>query len=129
MALDNLRCCLTVTFRNRPGHATIVWMPDLKLKIEKLLADAADCQILGGLSVDPAKRAEYRKRADEFRELAERIRTQISERPRTDIEFLFEQARRTRELARTLLDDAMKEDLLVLAADLEQTARRARGDN
>jgi hypothetical protein len=103
-------------------------MPDFKIKLDKLLTEAAECQLIGNLAADPTKRTEYRRRADEFRALAERVRAQISERPRTDIEFLIEQAARCRALATTLADAAMKEDLLKLAAELDQTATRERGD-
>jgi hypothetical protein len=102
-------------------------MPDLKLKLEKLFADAADCQLLGGLSADPTKRAEYHRRADEFRELALRVRRQIGERPRSDIGFLLEQARLCRALAMSTRDDDMQQDLLALAQELEQTARQGAG--
>jgi hypothetical protein len=104
-------------------------MPDLKIKLDNLLADAADCQLIGNLAIDPAKREEYRRRAEEFRALAERVRTQISERLRTDIEFLLEQAARCRSLADTVADTSMKDDLLKLSAELEQTAKRQRGYN
>jgi hypothetical protein len=102
-------------------------MPDLKLKLEQLFADAADCEIVGRLAADPDKRAQYRHKAEELRAVAERVRAQISQRPRKDTEFLLEQARRCRSLSITLADDALKADLLTLADELEQTAQRERG--
>lgn len=102
-------------------------MPDLKLKLDSLLSGAADCEMIGSLAADADKRAYYRQRAGELRALAERVRAQISEQPRTDVEFLSEQAVRCRELAGALVDDALKADLLSLAAELEQTVKGQRG--
>jgi hypothetical protein len=102
-------------------------MPDLKMKLEALIAGAAECEMIGGLAVDRAKRAAFRQRAQEMRELAERVRTQVGERARTDLEFLTQQALRCRGLADTLSDDDLKANLLSLADELEQTAMRERG--
>jgi hypothetical protein len=103
-------------------------MADLKIKLDTLLSHAADCQMIGNSATDPETRDEYRERAEQFRVLAKQVRAQISERPRADIGFLLEQAARCRGLAAGLDDDAMKADLLALAADLEKTATRERGD-
>jgi hypothetical protein len=103
-------------------------MADLKIKLDTLLSHAADCQMIGNSATDPETRDEYRERTEQFRVLAEQVRAQISERPRADTEFLLEQAVRCRGLAAGLDDNAMKADLLALAADLEQTAKRERGD-
>ena len=100
-------------------------MADLKIKLDNLLSHAADCQMIGSLATDAETRAQYRERADQFRVLAEQVRAQIGERPRTDAKFLSEQAARCRGLAAGLDDDALKDDLLALAADLEETAREA----
>src|SRR5689334_18556394 len=59
-------------------------MPDLKLKLEQLFADAADCEMVGRLAADADKRTQYRQRADELRAVAERVRAQLSQRPRSD---------------------------------------------
>jgi hypothetical protein len=104
-------------------------MPDLKNKLDKLLSDAADCQMIGSLAADPNTRADYRRRAEEFRALAEQLRSQLIERPRSDSEFLLQQALRCRRLAETLADAALKTDVLDLAAELERTAKRVRGDH
>jgi hypothetical protein len=103
-------------------------MPDLKLKLDTLLSHAADCQMLGSLSTDAETRAQYRERAEQLRTLAEQVRKQITAKPRSDFEFLFEQAARCRGLAAGMDDDAMKADLMTLAADLEQSAKTGRGD-
>ena len=103
-------------------------MVDLKIKLDTLLSHAADCQMIGSSATDAETRGHYRERAEQYRVLAEHVRAQISDRPRTDIEFLREQATRCRRLAAGLDDNAMKSDLLALAADLEQTAKRERRD-
>jgi hypothetical protein len=102
-------------------------MPDLKMKLETLVAGAAECEMIGNLAADPAKRAEFRQRAQDMRDLAERVRTQVAERPRTDLEFLTQQSRRCRSLADTIADESLKTNLTALADELEQTATRARG--
>jgi hypothetical protein len=103
-------------------------MPDLKVKLDTLLSHAADCQMLGSLSTDAETRAQYRERAQQFRTLAEQVRKQIGTKARSDFEFLFEQAARCRGLAAGVDDDAVKADLMTLAADLEQSAKTGRGD-
>jgi predicted lipoprotein len=102
-------------------------MPDLKMKLETLIAGAAECEMIGNLAADPAKRAEFRRRAQDMRELAERVRTQVADRPRSDLEFLTQQAQRCRSLADTIADESLKTNLEALADELEQTATRARG--
>jgi hypothetical protein len=99
-------------------------MPDLKLKLDQLFADAAECQLIGDLATDPTKRAEYRQRAEQFRELAEKVRMQVPERPRSDVEFLVEQALRCRRLAATIADEGMQADLVALAQELETKANQ-----
>jgi hypothetical protein len=133
LAEDTTECCSRIrkesVRRLMPGTMDEVLppMPDLKLKLETLIAGAAECEMIGSLAADPAKRAAYRQRAQDMRELAERVRTQIGARPRRDIQFLSEQALRCRSLADALADDALKIDLLALADELEQTAMRERG--
>lgn len=102
-------------------------MPDLKPRLEDLLMGAAECEMVGNLATDPARRAEYRQKAEKLHALAERVRSQVVERPRSDGEFLRQQALRCRTLAATLTDDALKVDLLSLATELEQTAHRDGG--
>jgi hypothetical protein len=102
-------------------------MPDLKMKLETLIAGAAECEMIGNLAADPSKRAEFRQRARAMRELAERVRTQVADRPRTDLEFLTQQAQRCRGLAATVADSELQTNMLALAIELEQTALRARG--
>ena len=101
-------------------------MPDLKLKLETLIAGAAECEMIGSLAADPDKRTAYRQKARDMRELAERVRTQIADRPRTDLEFLTQQALHCRDLAATVADGELQTNLLSLADELEQAAMRAR---
>lgn len=55
-------------------------MHDLQARLEKLIADAADCEIIGNLAADVAKRATFRRLAEQYREMAERIRAEIDAR-------------------------------------------------
>lgn len=98
-------------------------MPDLKLKLERLLVDAADCQLIGNLASDAAKREEFRQRAAEFTRLAELVKAQIGERPRaSDVAFLREHAQACRHLATGVADETMGASLMDLAAELEAKA-------
>ena len=53
-------------------------MHDLQARYEKLLADAADCEIVGHLAVDSGKRATFMRLAEQYKEMAERIRDEIA---------------------------------------------------
>ena len=53
---------------------------DLKYKLRQLLAEATDCETIGNLVSDPAKRMVAMKMADEFRSMAARLRQQIEAR-------------------------------------------------
>ena len=53
-------------------------MEDLKAKREKFLADAADCELIGSLSNDPAKRATFRKLAADLRRMVAELDAAIS---------------------------------------------------
>jgi hypothetical protein len=98
-------------------------MADLKIKLERLLTDAADCQLISELAADRARRDEFRQRAAQFTLLAEQVKAQIGARPRDgDIAFLREQARVCRQLATGLADEAMTASLIALATELEDKA-------
>jgi hypothetical protein len=56
-------------------------MKDLKAKLERLLAEAHDCDLIGNLATDPAKRATFRRMAKQFREMAEQLKADIAARP------------------------------------------------
>ena len=59
-------------------------MQDLKIRLEKLLAAAADCDLIGNLVTDVAKRATFRRLAEEFWAMAQDLRELITEREATD---------------------------------------------
>lgn len=58
-------------------------MQDLKARLEKLLTDAADCELIGSLATDTAKRATFRRLAEQFRIMAEELKAEIARREQT----------------------------------------------
>ena len=55
-------------------------MEDLKAKLEKLIADAAECELIANLASEDDKRKVFRSLAAQYRAMAEAIRTVIAER-------------------------------------------------
>lgn len=55
-------------------------MQDLKDRLEKVTADAADCDLIGSLATDVAKRAMFRRLAEQFRAMAEDLKAEIAMR-------------------------------------------------
>ncbi len=55
-------------------------MQDLKAKLEHLLEEAQDCDLIGNLATDPAKRATFRRMAAQFRAMAEQLEADIAAR-------------------------------------------------
>jgi hypothetical protein len=55
-------------------------MKDLQTKLEKLLAEAQDCDLIGNLATDQAKRATFRRMAAQLREMAEELKADIAAR-------------------------------------------------
>jgi hypothetical protein len=55
-------------------------MKDLRAKLEQLLAEAHDCDLIGNLATDQAKRATFRRMAVQFREMAEQLKADIAAR-------------------------------------------------
>jgi len=53
-------------------------MKDLQAKLERLLAEAQDCDLIGNLATDPDKRATFRRMAEQLREVAEQLRADIA---------------------------------------------------
>ena len=53
-------------------------MKDLQTKLERLLAEAQDCDLIGNLATDHDKRATFRRMAEQFRQMAEQLRTDIA---------------------------------------------------
>ena len=107
-------------------------MSNLDNRINRLLSDAADCDLIGNLATDAAKRTTFRKLAQEFRQIAEELKRDIdhrkagSDRPSfremSDREFLLHQAREFRELAAGFPEEEIRSELLRLASDFEAKA-------
>jgi hypothetical protein len=55
-------------------------MQDLKEKREKFLADATDCEMIGNLAAEPAKRELFRRLAANLRQMAADIDAAIAAR-------------------------------------------------
>ena len=55
-------------------------MNDLHARLEKVLADAAECDLIGNLAADRAKRDMFRGLAEQYKEMAGRIRVEIDAR-------------------------------------------------
>jgi hypothetical protein len=56
-------------------------MKDLQAKLERLLAEAQDCDLIGNLATDHDKRATFRRMAEQFRQMAEQLQADIAARP------------------------------------------------
>jgi hypothetical protein len=55
-------------------------MKDLQAKLEQILTEAHDCDLIGNLATDQAKRATFRRMAAQFREMAEELKADIAAR-------------------------------------------------
>jgi hypothetical protein len=55
-------------------------MKDLHAKLERLLAEAQDCDLIGNLAADHAKRATFRRMAEQLRDMAAQLKTDIAAR-------------------------------------------------
>lgn len=55
-------------------------MKDLSVKLEKLLVEAEDCELIGRLATDPKKRELFKKLASDLRAMARDIQAVITER-------------------------------------------------
>lgn len=51
---------------------------DLKARMEKLIADAADCDLIASQAADLRKRATFRRMADQFRTMAAELKSEIA---------------------------------------------------
>jgi len=58
----------------------IVRMTDLQAKLEQLLAEAQNCDLIGNLATDQAKRATCRRMAAQFREMTAELKADIAAR-------------------------------------------------
>jgi hypothetical protein len=55
-------------------------MHDLRARHQKLLVDAADCEMIGALASDAEKRETFRRLAQDLRKLAEDLHAEIIRR-------------------------------------------------
>ena len=55
-------------------------MKDLQAKLEQILAEAHDCDLIGNLATDQAKRATFRRMAAQFHEMAKELKADIAAR-------------------------------------------------
>jgi hypothetical protein len=55
-------------------------MQDLKTRYEKVLADAAECELIRDLATDTAKREMFGSLAQQYRQMAEALKREISSR-------------------------------------------------
>ena len=53
-------------------------MQDLKAKLERLLSEATDCELIGNLATDKAKRELFRKLAADLRRMARDVEAVIA---------------------------------------------------
>jgi hypothetical protein len=105
-------------------------MKDYKDRFEKLLTDAADCELIGSLAVDETKRATFRRLAKHFRAVGEQLKAEMEGGraafpPISNQEFLLLNAKDFRDLAATCGEEAIRAELLRMAADFEQKAAEA----
>lgn len=61
-------------------------MDDLKSKFDKLLAEATDCDMIGNLATDRAKRELFRKLASDLRRMAQDVEALIAVKSKADSE-------------------------------------------
>ena len=62
------------------ANSKVFAMQDLKARLEKLMADAAECELICNLATDTAKRATFRRLAEQFRSMADEIKAEIARR-------------------------------------------------
>lgn len=62
-------------------------MQDLQARREKLLADAADCEIISNLAADHRKRVAFGRLASQYKAMAEAIREEIEARKSAGLEI------------------------------------------
>ena len=95
---------------------------DLQSKIDLFLVEAADCEMIGNLATEADKRNAFRSRAAVLRRLAEEVRAEMIGAENSDIEFLMRHAEECLELAATVADPEIRDQLIALAADMELRA-------
>jgi len=101
-------------------------MRDFKARIDKLLVDAAECELIGDLATQPNKRASFRRLAEQFRTIAVRLKAEMDgSKPipqESERAFLLRNARDFRDLAAMSKEENIRHRLLGMAAEFEQLA-------
>jgi len=59
-------------------------MQDVKARYEKLITDAADCELIANLATDPAKREAFQQLARQARRMADEFAAEIAAREGRD---------------------------------------------
>src|SRR5689334_23345462 len=100
-------------------------MQDFKSRYEKLLTDAADCELIGGLAVDQTKRASFRRLAEQLHDIAAQLKADMDggaapEQPISDREFLLRHAKECRDLAAASDEAKIRADPIRMAEEFEQ---------
>jgi hypothetical protein len=52
-------------------------MRDLQAKLEKLLTEVSECELIANLATDPDKRASFERMARQYRAMSEELRADI----------------------------------------------------
>jgi hypothetical protein len=102
---------------------------DFKERIDKLVTDAADCDLIGSLSADASKRESFRRVAKQFRTIAAELKFEMDGTalpPMSDREFLLRHAKDFRDLATALHEEDIRAALLRMAKEFEQKAAEDR---
>lgn len=55
-------------------------MQDMKFRYEKVLADAAECELVRSLAADPEKREMFGRLAEQYRRMAEALKQEMERR-------------------------------------------------
>lgn len=58
-------------------------MRDMRAKLESLMTEAADCELIANLATDPAKRATFERMARQYRTMIEELKADIGKMSQT----------------------------------------------
>lgn len=103
-------------------------MKDYKVRFDKLISEAAECDLIGHLAADAAKRNSFRRLAEQYRMLALQVKAEMDgggPAAISDREFLLRNAKEFRDLAEVSAangENEIKDELLRMAADCERKA-------
>ena len=103
-------------------------MKDYKIRFNKLISEAAECDLIGNLAVDAAKRNSFRRLAEQYRMLAWQVKAEMDGRDPASIsdrEFLLRNAKEFRhlsDLSAASGQNHIKDELLRMAVECESEA-------